>query len=290
MSGAAGWLKLAIAGASRVAPGPVATLAHTLFRRPAVARRFDNGSRELLKVAQAIIDRGEPMDVETRSGALRAYRFRPATAPLRGTVLLLHGWTADARAMGAFVDPLLAAGYEALIPDLPAHGSSDGDETDAPASARAVMALLAEHGATPDHIIAHSFGGGVAGMLAAEGLRPRSMVAIASPSRFSAITDDFAAAFSLPPAAKTRFENLVGAKVGMPIADLDAHIVWRGADTRILVLHAPDDAEVDFAEGERLAALPTAELKPMPGLGHREIVYHETSVAAALDFIKATGP
>ncbi len=194
MSGAAGWLKRAVRAAAHVAPGPTA---RRLFRRPGVARRFDSGDRALLEQAAAIMAEGEEVRAETPEGAHRAFRFRPAGARSDRVLLLLHGWTGDARAMGAFVAPLRAAGFEALIPDLPAHGGSDGIETDAPASARAVAALMAAIGFAPDHIVAHSFGGGVAGMLAAGGVVPRRAVSIASPSRLRLVTDDFSAAFGL---------------------------------------------------------------------------------------------
>lgn len=287
MSGAPGWLKTAVAVMARAAPGPTARLAHRLFRRPAVARRFDTGDRAMLGVAEAIMSTGEEVRADTPEGRVRAFRFRPAEAPV-ARVLLLHGWTADARAMGAFVGPLREAGMEALIPDLPAHGGSDGDETDAPASGRAVAALMRTLDFAPDHVIGHSFGGGVAGVLATMGVVPKRAVAIASPCRLRRITDDFIAAFGLPAPAARRFGALVEARSGWRIDDLDGHRIWPDKPTRMLVLHAPDDEEVDYAEALELGKLPNVILRPMPGLGHRRIVYDDVSVGEAVKFISAT--
>lgn len=282
MSGAAGWLKAAVALMSRVAPGPTARLALSLYRNPSIARRFDSGDREMLTVAEDIMAKGEVEWTETPEGRLRAFRFRPA-GEAKGLVLLLHGWTADARAMAAFVEPLIHAGWEALIPDLPAHGMSYGKTTDAPASALAAIAVLG--GSKPDRIIGHSFGGGVMGMMAAYGFAPPRAVSIASPSNIASSTDDFSAAFGMPAAAKRRFIALVDEVSGVAHEDLDGLKIWPEQPTTLLILHAPDDAEVDYAEAIRLEALPNATLTPMPGLGHREIIYHETSVAAAVAFI-----
>ena len=284
MSGAPGWLKLSISALSRLAPGPVARLAHSVYRRPAIARRFDKGSRELLRTAAGMLAAGEMRDVATPEGAVRTWRFA-ATGPLRGRALLLHAWTADARAMAAFIAPLQKQGFDVVALDLPGHGASFSEETDAAAAAKAVLDALPSLGPTPDVAIAHSFGGGVLGMMAHYGWSPRRAVSIASPSRLSAITDDFAAAFALSPACKREFVALVEAKMGIAVDNLDALKIWPEKPTELLILHAPEDAEIDFAEAERMATLPNAELAAFPGLGHREIVYHESSVAAAVSYV-----
>ena len=48
---------------------------------------------------------------------------------------------------------------------------------------------------------------------------------------------------------------------------------------------AADDEEVDYSEALELEKLPNATLTPMPGLGHRRIIYDDASVGAAMDFI-----
>ncbi|MEM7523334.1 MAG: alpha/beta hydrolase family protein [Pseudomonadota bacterium] len=283
MSGAPGWLKVSVGAASRVAPGPVARLAFSLYRNPNIARRFDRGVRALLGEAQAILDRAETFDERTHVGRIRFYRFRARRgAPV---VLLLHAWTADARAMAAFVNPLLEVGFTVVIPDMPAHGASDGKVTDAPAAARAVMTALGAHRITPTHFIGHSFGGGVAGLLADLGMVPQRFVCLASPSRLSAVTNDFCAAFGLTRACRVRFEELVEQSLGMSVDHLDGLRIWPEKPTRILLLHAPEDAEIDFSEAERLATMPNAVLLPFPGFGHREIVYRDESVAEAVAFL-----
>lgn len=287
MSGAPAWLKATVALASRIAPGPVSRLAHTLYRSPAIARRFDSGSRALLKEAEAILEAGAFSDVITAEGRVRVYRFASKRTGRRKapTVLLLHAWTTDARAMAAFIAPLTEAGFDVAAPDLPAHGASSGSRTDAPHAARAVAAALKTLGIFPRHIIGHSFGGGVAGLLTAEGVTPQRFVCIASPSRMSAVTTDFSLAFGLSRRCRLAFEALVEQSSGMAIDDLDGLKIWPDLPTRILLLHAPEDEEIAFDEAERLATMPNAILMPMPGRGHREIVYHEDSVAAALEFL-----
>lgn len=60
----------------------------------------------------------------------------------RGPVLLLlHGPGGGAGDLTPLFDPLVAAGYRAVAPDLPGHGDSDGDPLDLPARADAVAAI-----------------------------------------------------------------------------------------------------------------------------------------------------
>jgi len=42
------------------------------------------------------------------------------------TVLLLHGWSGRGPQMGAFVEPLLARGYQPVAFDAPGHGRTPG--------------------------------------------------------------------------------------------------------------------------------------------------------------------
>ncbi|MEM7269031.1 MAG: alpha/beta fold hydrolase, partial [Pseudomonadota bacterium] len=246
----------------------------------------DEAYRRYIEIAAD--DAGIDLDFETSFGNLRSYLFEPDGGS-KGLVLLLHGWTGDARAMAAFVEPLREHGWTALIPDLPGHGASFGPGSDANLSALAVKEMLESRALTPDHFIGHSFGGGVAGLLAIHGVVPKQFACISSPSTLQSVTNDFCNAFALSSACVRRFQALVTRDFGFGMEEVDALKIWPERPTDILVLHAPDDAEVDFAEAERNARLPNARPEPMPGLGHREIVYHPDSVGRAVAHIDGAG-
>ncbi len=283
MSGAPLWLRRGLGAASRAAPSKTARLAFEAFRRPSVARRLDRGQRLKLSEAEALLTDAEHIHVETPEGRIHALRFAPP--PGAPEALLLHAWTADARAMAAFVAPLRAAGFGVTIPDLPAHGGSFGSGTDAPASARAVRALLDQLAIRPEFWLTHSFGGGVAGMLAAAGLAPRRFACIASPSRLRYITDAFIDAFALAPRAAAAFEGEVERAAGCEIDAVDGLRIWPGQPTEILLLHAPGDEEIEFSEAERLATMPNARLHPLPGLGHRDVLWRPECIEPAIGFL-----
>ncbi len=75
-------------------------------------------------------------------------------------VVLLHGFTQNARAWGTFGD-LLGAHRPVLAVDLPGHGGSDAIRRDLPGTADLVAALL-EDLPTPAAVVGYSMGGRVA--------------------------------------------------------------------------------------------------------------------------------
>src|ERR1051325_3847876 len=73
------------------------------------------------------------------------------------TVLLAHGWGGHAAQFDAWIEPLVAAGYRAVLFDAPAHGRSGGRMTNIMEMAGAIQHVAGLYG--PAHaIIAHSFG------------------------------------------------------------------------------------------------------------------------------------
>ncbi|MFI7677826.1 alpha/beta fold hydrolase [Actinophytocola sp. NPDC049390] len=109
------------------------------------------------------------MDLHGRYGRLAALRRRAvdATDP-KPTALLLPGYTGSKEDFAPLLDPIAAAGFEAVAVDLPGQNESEGpDDEDAylPAALGSVVAelvgkLAAEGG--PVVLLGHSFGGLVA--------------------------------------------------------------------------------------------------------------------------------
>lgn len=109
------------------------------------------------------------MDLQSRYGRLAALRRRAvdATEP-KPTALLLPGYTGSKEDFAPMLDPIAAAGFQAVAVDLPGQNESGGpDDEDAylPAALGSVIAelvgkLAADGG--PVVLLGHSFGGLVA--------------------------------------------------------------------------------------------------------------------------------
>ena len=72
-------------------------------------------------------------------------------------VLLMHGWGGARAQMTGFVNPLLQAGYFVVAYDQPAHGESDGKQTNILEISPTMDVMLNRFGKL-DAILAHSFG------------------------------------------------------------------------------------------------------------------------------------
>ncbi len=86
------------------------------------------------------------------------------------TVLLLHGFTADKGEVDEVLEPLAAAGWHAVAPDLRGHGASDQPDDEAAYSfeiyAADVLALADRLGWDRFALVGHSMGGAVAQLVA----------------------------------------------------------------------------------------------------------------------------
>ncbi|MBO6718387.1 MAG: alpha/beta fold hydrolase [Rhizobiaceae bacterium] len=94
------------------------------------------------------------------------------------TVALLHGF-AGSHAVWREVEPILAKSFRVIAYDLPGHGNSHpwADKYSPGATAKVLLADLAERGLDRVHIAGHSMGGAIAMLMALE-----------QPQRFASMT------------------------------------------------------------------------------------------------------
>ena len=106
----------------------------------------------------------------------------PAVEPLRGRLLIVHGFAEHGGRYEPFARACAARGLEVVLPDLPGHGRSDGPRgliVDAERLAGGVAKRLTDMRAdgTPVAAFGHSFGGAL--LLRAAQLRPDALDALA---------------------------------------------------------------------------------------------------------------
>lgn len=269
-----------------VAPTLLSAMAERLFLQP---KRIPAPPRERAHIAAA-----EHRRIETSVGTLAVARWAaaelPWERPARQTVLLMHGWQGRGSQLCAFVDPLLALGFDVVAIDGPGHGRSTGDRSDVGTfsmALREVGAVLMAEGAVFGGVIGHSMGAGAAALAVADGLPVDAVVLIAPPRSVATVTDDFATALGLSKKTeqalrarlKSRFHPYLWDRVA-----LDDRVA--NASARALIVHDVDDVEVPFARGRAVAdAWPGATLLPTQGLGHRRVLRDEGVVDAAVSFI-----
>lgn len=206
-------------------------------------------------------------------------------------VYLMHGWGGWRGQLGAFVEPLVAAGHRVVAVDAPGHGDAEPGFLGAGKGTfmeflEALEAAGREFGPAAA-IIGHSMGSMVAARIARDGIPAERLVLVAPSHSFAEIVEQFSGALGL--FARTR-QHLVSALEGITeraLGDFDLEPL--GADGSMpdtLVLHDRHDKETPFRVGESVAgSWPNATLVASEGLGHHRILTDPGTVAAAVGFV-----
>ena len=253
-----------------------AGLAERMFTTP---RRHPRPERERTVLATA-----RPFHVDLALRAPRWHGHSTRVAAWRWghgpTALLVHGWEGRGSQLGAFVEPLVAAGMSVVAFDAPGHGDSAGSRLYLPDLADCIAGVVGATG--PLHaIVAHSFGAAAVLLAHARAGIEAPRTALISPN---VILGDavakFASTVMLDAADRAVFETRMTAHAGIAPAALQLEQLVGARDTELLVVHDRGDREVPLAHGERLAALwPRAELDITDGLGHRRILRDPAVIA-----------
>ena len=215
--------------------------------------------------------------------AVAVWQAGRAGAP---AILLAHGWGGRGTQMGAFVAPLLAAGYRVIWFDQPGHGESGGGAVGLPDFVRAVEAVVATHGPFTA-AIGHSLGAAAIGVALRHGVRLGSVVFVSPPSSVGELTDSFARVLGITPSVLEALRRRLERRYGMRITDIDRIEELEKLSVRALFVHDNDDAEVPIEHTLRLSArLRGASLIKTYGLGHYRILREPAVVAAVVDFVE----
>jgi pimeloyl-ACP methyl ester carboxylesterase len=264
-----------------------AGLAEHMFVTP---RRYARPERELAVLATA---RPQNFEVTLRSpGRHRAKRSLAAWRWGFGpTVMLVHGWEGRGTQLGAFVQPLVEAGFSVVAFDAPGHGDSPDRQLYLTDLADCIADVAAQTG--PLHaIIAHSFGAAAVLLAHARaGLDVPRTIFVAP----NAIVDDAVVKFSrylgLDDSDRAALEHRLVAHTGVDFSALALDRLTAGRESALLVVHDRDDREVPFSQGARLAAAwPNAQLRETHELGHRRILRDADVIATTVAFAREGMP
>ena len=129
-----------------ISPTAAAWLAERLFFTARRSRLSADG--------RAFLATGRRFTLEVEGRRVVGWRWGSANTPL---VYLVHGWGSRGTRLGAFIEPLLAAGYGVVTYDAVGQGESARGMTSMPEFARSLAAVVQREG-TPHAIVAHSMG------------------------------------------------------------------------------------------------------------------------------------
>ena len=223
----------------------------------------------------------QPLAVSTATGTLAG--FVAGEGP---TILLVHGWGDRASRLGAFIEPLVEAGFRVVGIDLPAHGDSPGRMTNAYEWSEAIRAT-ADHVGGVVGVVAHSIGGVNTLLAMRNGMQAQRLVLLASALRMQHAVDQFAGLFQLPRRSMDGLVEMIERRFGRRVwADLSSDLHAAELNVPALLFHDRQDAQVAFADGEQLhEAWPASRLVATDGLGHDRLLRDTDVIAQAVAFL-----
>jgi len=202
-------------------------------------------------------------------------------------ILLVHGWESRATQMYGLVKGLVKQGYSVFAVDMPGHGHSSGETSNAYLFSQTVKLAQQELGHF-HAIIGHSMGAGAAAIAVGKGVTTDKLVLISGPSSIENVLRRFSGFVGLNKNTTDKFIEFIGQYVGVPATELDAAKLLQACDIPALLIHDEHDIEVPVSESRRLVPVfNQSELFVTKGLGHRKILKSDEVFAKISDFVNA---
>lgn len=260
--------------AEKFAPGFAARYFRKIFFTPL---RYKTPERELAFIASA-----EKFDIFLNHKRMQGYKWGSGTP-----VLLIHGWAGRATQFRKFISTLTASGFQCIGFDGPAHGLSEGRQTNIIEFSEVIKKVHEQF--NPVAAVAHSFGGVAAIYACTQGLPLRKLITIASPSIGSEVINTYLRAINGSAPTGEAFRKYLVSTYGRTFDEFSSlHLVNHlPQPLDLLIVQDEDDKEVILRHATELkAAYPAAKLLLTSGLGHTRILRDETVIAKAMDFIR----
>lgn len=212
------------------------------------------------------------------------------------TVMLVHGWGGYGLQLAEFVNPLLAAGYRVLAFDAPAHGMTEGVQTNGFELAQAITAVADYYTAkflqpiagAIEGIIAHSLGATSATLALSQGLKANKIVYLGAICWLSNALTVFAKRARLTTEVEAALRHFFLEEFGQNVwlryaVDQTA----KNLTVPVALFHDRRDRDVSFEESVAISQVwKGARLIETAGLGHRRILRDATVIQQAVDFIR----
>ncbi len=261
-------LRAGLSALHRVAPSWAGELARQLYFRPL---------RMKPTAAQAeVLAQGKDLTLSDEADRVVG-RAWGTGAP----VVLVHGWSGQMGQLTPFVQPLVAAGFQAIAFDWPGHGLSEGRSSNLFRASRILQVIEAQVGPFAG-VIAHSFGSVAVMHAVAHGLRVERLVFHAPVARVDRYVDEFSRAFRFSLAQRTAFVEASERWLQGSFGDVEPMFLARRVRRPVHVIHSEDDREVDVGDVLALASALEASVTRRLGLGHRRSLKDPEAIAESI--------
>ncbi len=243
-------------------------------------RRYPEPAREKDWLATASIS-----DLPHQYGPIKLYRWQTANQSA-AIILLIHGWNGRGTQLGAFVEPLLAQGFQVISFDAPGHGASPGNESNLLRIADVVHSIANAIG--PIHsIIAHSFGAMVMAHSVQNGLKIQNAAVISAPKDAEFLIHLFCEMFNIKTNSKNNLLQRIKQRFGTTIFDeISTLNNLKQINIPGLIVHDNHDPDIPVEHAQELnRAWLGSELLITENLGHLRILRNKNVIKRIIAFI-----
>lgn len=223
--------------------------------------------------------------ITTDNKLIQCYRWGDAGPK----VMLIHGWAGRTGQFRKMIPLLVEAGFQVVAFDGPAHGRSEGKQTNIFEFGSAMKKLIEVEGEFIG-CIAHSFGGVAALYAIAHGVQISKLITIASPTIASQVIHNFRRAINASPKVEQAIDAYLMSKYGRPFSDFTGLYAVTVLKQPLALLHIQDQQDPDVAVENATAlkkAYPAATIHLTSGLGHTRILKDDSVIGVCINFLKA---
>ena len=202
----------------------------------------------------------------------------------KGPVILgVHGWAGAGIQFGAWVNPLVEAGYRVVLFDATAHGRAQGSSTDLFEMAE-VTAKVADNVGEVHGILAHSMGCIAAARAIKDGLHAQHLVMLAPPLSLTAVMDNLGRQWGLSQDVLDVHLRLMEERFGNSVWDkLNLEALSRSLTQRGMIVIDDDDTSIAPNESERISTnWQAAQVLRTSGLGHHRLLWSPLVIETVL--------
>ena len=206
-------------------------------------------------------------------------------------VVLMHGWSGSGTQFRYFIPALVAAGYQVITFDAPAHGQNVGRQSHLLEFTNTLLAIQQQVGEV-NTVIAHSLGAMAATLAIQKGLKAQHLVMMAPHLDVQKMFESYSELLNLRPVLAKRFYDLIGQKMYEildqqdPWAILNPPALLNDKTPTGMLVYDQEDEEVDavlLAEIE-ITWKDCTSLKTK-GLGHNRILKDEAVIQSVLSYL-----
>ena len=255
----------------------------TLAGRVAARMFLTPRKRPYASLSQPLMNQAKQLSIQHGSRKLATYMWEN-DGP---TVLLVHGWESNVSGMRAFVRPLLRQGFCVVAFDAPAHGYSEGKQTNMIDYGGAMQTVNRQLG--PFYgIICHSFGASTTLYTLSRdpAFQTTKVVSISAPTRLMDMFHAWTGFVGASEPMRNRMMQSIVDRVGIPIETLKIDTAVSQLQVPGLIIHDRQDSVAAFSNAEALAQnWQTAQLIPTEGLDHRGPLKNRNVIRQTIEFL-----